>query len=951
MTTDNVDKEKQARAEEYKEQGNQAFKQGHYPEAVTLYGKGLDCLGTDDIFRDIRSVCLKNRAAAYLKQEKWEDAVNDCDKALAIVPAEPKALYRRSQALYNLERYEESYRDATAVLRVEPNNAAVKKFISELHEIVQKRAIKNAQTSTKVEQMTAIAFDIKAEAEKRETATKNMVVLAKEKAGADIMIKTGIVQKIFKLLKVEKNNSIYLNCIRIIGQLCQGDVERVKEVLKICGIPWFLEILDSEDQERVSAAQHCMQQVLNAFSGMDNKPDSKPNQKLCDQYKSEIDTLLTCLTVSITNRTITGLARDAVMELVMKNCHYTALSWAERFVEIKGVLRLLEVCSELEEYKYESAMFISKSSRTIAAVCLSKIYENMYYDQAKERFTNQVDEYVKEKLLTPDIESKVRITVAITSLLLGPLDVGNMIISKEGIMEMILVMANTEEVLQQKVACECLIAAASKKDKAKAIINQGVHILKRLYKSKDDSIRVRALVGLCKLGSSGGSDASIQPFAEGSTVKLAEACRRFLINPSKDHDMRRWAVEGLSYLTLDADVKEKLVEDRPAIQAMIELAKTGDQSCLYGVVTTLVNLCNAYEKQEILPEMVELAKFAKHHIPEEHELDDPDFVDKRISILGKEGVTSALVALSKTESDNSKELIARVFNALCSLQDLRGIVVQQGGTKVLLSMSQSGTTKGKNQAAQALARIGITIKPDVAFPGERCLEVIKPLSALLHQDCSALENFESLMCLCNIAYESEKNRRKIFADCGLPKIEAFFSEDHVMLKRAAAQLLTNMTMSEDVVKVHEGENDRVKLLCLISQDEDEDTAIAAAGGLAVLTSTSKICCSKVLEINNWHEMFHFLLANPNVKIQYPGIYTLYNIMNADRGLAEKIIATDIMEILMALIKLDDDSRKNVKEYAEKCLKTAEDLHLIQKPGDGPIIPPVTVNEEDDSDME
>jgi hypothetical protein len=94
----------------------------------------------------------------------------------------------------------------------------------------------------------------------------------------------------------------------------------------------------------------------------------------------------------------------------------------------------------------------------------------------------------------------VRVTVAITALLRGPLDVGNAIIGKEGIIEMILVMANSEDVLQQKVACECLIAAASKADKAKAIISQGVHILKQLYKSKEDAIRVRALVGLCKLG-------------------------------------------------------------------------------------------------------------------------------------------------------------------------------------------------------------------------------------------------------------------------------------------------------------------------------------------------------------------------------------------------------------------------------------------------------------------
>ena len=80
-------------------------------------------------------------------------------------------------------------------------------------------------------------------------------------------------------------------------------------------------------------------------------------------------------------------------------------------------------------------------------------------------------------------------------------------------------------------------------------------ILKTLYKSKNDHIKVRALVGMCKLGSSAGHDASMRPLAEGSNEKLAEACRRFLINPSKDQDLRKWATEGLSFLTLDADVK------------------------------------------------------------------------------------------------------------------------------------------------------------------------------------------------------------------------------------------------------------------------------------------------------------------------------------------------------------------------------------------------------------
>lgn len=210
-------------------------------------------------------------------------------------------------------------------------------------------------------------------------------------------------------------------------------------------------MLDSDDDDRVSASQSCMQTVLNVFSGLENKENSKPKQALIDENKKEIDTLLTCLVYSTTNAGITGKARDAIMEILTRNIHWQTLSWADRLVEIRGLFRLLDVCSELEEYKYESAIQITPSSRTIASVCLARIYENMYDDIKREKFMVQIDEYIKDKLLLPDIESKVRVTVAITALLLGPIDVGNQIISKEGILQMILVMATSEDVLQQKV--------------------------------------------------------------------------------------------------------------------------------------------------------------------------------------------------------------------------------------------------------------------------------------------------------------------------------------------------------------------------------------------------------------------------------------------------------------------------------------------------------------------
>ena len=512
---------------EQKEFGNNAFKKGDFNDAVDYYTKAIK-LG--EKHRDLPTY-LKNRAAAYLKLEKYEAAIADCTTSLELTPKDPKALFRRSQAYESLARYEEAYKDAIDLWKVDQENKQIKPVLERLHAIVQERASANAQTSNKVKQMCDIVFDVAATEEKRKSAMNNILVLARDTVGADLIIKDGVVAKLAGLIKQEKNSEIYLNAIRAIDELCKKSVSRTKAVLQTIGIPWFLQILDTKNAEQVAASQHCMQTILNTFSGMENKQESKPDKDLCEQNKKDIDMLLTCLTYSITNRVISGEARDAIMELLTRNVHHTTLNWAERLVEINGLNRLMDVCSELEEYKYESAMNITASSRTIAAVCLSRIYDNMYHDELRHKYCDHIDEFVKDKLLSPDLEAKVRVVVAITALLNGTPDVGNAIISREGILQMILAMATTEDVLQQKVACECIVAATTKTDKAKAIISQGVDILKCLYRSKDDGVKVRALVGLCKLGSYGGLDASIRPFADGSTMKLAAACRQFLVKP------------------------------------------------------------------------------------------------------------------------------------------------------------------------------------------------------------------------------------------------------------------------------------------------------------------------------------------------------------------------------------------------------------------------------------
>ncbi|KAH8271223.1 hypothetical protein KR018_001620 [Drosophila ironensis] len=922
----------ESEAGSFKDKGNEAFKASRWEEAVQFYTQAIKA---GPKHKEL-PVFYKNRAAAYLKLENYAAAVEDCSESLKAAPGDPKALFRRAQAYEALEKFEEAYKDATALFKADPGNKSVQPMLKRLHVIVEERSAKNAKTSTKVNQMMELTFDFASPIEKRRSAANNLVVLAKEKTGAELMYKEHCVAKVATLAKLEKDSEIYVNMVRVVAALCEGSVERTKGVLTELGVPWFMRVLDQKHEDCVATAQFCLQTIINSLSGLKNKPDAKPDKELCARNNREIDTLLTCLVYSITDRTISGAARDAVMELITRNVHYSALEWAERLVEIRGLCRLLEVCSELEEYKYESAMEITGSSSTIASVCLARIYENMYYDEAKQKFTDQIDEFIKDKLLAPDMESKVRVIVAITALLSGPLDVGNQVIAREGILQMILAMATTDDELQQKVACECLIAASSKKDKAKALCEQGVDILKRLYHCKNDAIRVRALVGLCKLGSYGGQDAGIRPFGDGAALKLAEACRRFLIKPGKDKEIRRFAADGLAYLTLDAECKEKLIEDKASIHALMDLARNGDQSCLYGVVTTFVNLCNAYEKQEMLPEMIELAKFAKHHIPEEHELDDVDFINKRITVLANEGITSALCALAKTESHNSQELIARVLNAVCGLSELRGKVVQDGGVKALLRMALEGTDKGKRHASQALARIGITINPEVAFSGQRSLDVIRPLLNLLLQDCSALENFESLMALTNLASMNESVRQRIIKEQGVSKIEFYLMEDHLYLTRAAAQCLCNLVMSEDVVKMFEGDNDRVKFLALLCEDEDEETAMACAGALAMLTSVSAKCCEKILATASCLDILHTLIANPSPAVQHRGIVIILNMINAGEEIAKKLFETDIMELLSGLSQLPDDSRAKAREVAIQCLAAAERHRIIERSDDAEI---------------
>lgn len=80
-------------------------------------------------------------------------------------------------------------------------------------------------------------------------------------------------------------------------------------------------------------------------------------------------------------------------------------------------------------------------------------------------------------------------------------------------------------------------------------------------------------------------------------------------------------------------------------------------------------------------------------------------------------------------------------------------------------------------------------------------------------------------------------------------------------------------------------------------------------------------------------MLRTLLTNEDKEMRFRGTYIVYNLMASKKSIAEKLIETDIMELLMMLSQLDDPDSLKTKDYATKALKEAENWKLI-KPNAG-----------------
>ncbi|XP_005097943.1 tetratricopeptide repeat protein 4 [Aplysia californica] len=111
-----------ARADSYREDGNEQFKLKKYQIAIDNYTEGIKSKSPD---AELNAVLYTNRAAAQFHLGNHRSSFNDCLFARKFKPDHFKAIIRGAQCCFQMNKFADAVRFCDAALMVEPENPTV----------------------------------------------------------------------------------------------------------------------------------------------------------------------------------------------------------------------------------------------------------------------------------------------------------------------------------------------------------------------------------------------------------------------------------------------------------------------------------------------------------------------------------------------------------------------------------------------------------------------------------------------------------------------------------------------------------------------------------------------------------------------------------------------------------------------------------------------------------
>ncbi len=322
-------------------------------------------------------------------------------------------------------------------------------------------------------------------------------------------------------------------------------------------------------------------------------------------------------------------------------------------------------------------------------------------------------------------------------------------------------------------------------------------------------------------------------------AKLKELSR------SSDASSRQRAVEGLAYTSLQPAVKQSLAGDAAFLRRLAETILTSSSASqpalLFGALSVLANLThylpNLSDEQKRMLQLKAYADTSKAQI-EPDLADRDDAVTQRCAAVLQAGVVPVLAPLASKLSLPALALALSVVLSLAREQKHRGSLAQQGAVRMLLQSyarvtgAAASDREARFLAAHALARILISVDPNLLFAGSAAAAVlpissaVAPLVSLLFfavddgdslgtavgilpsnaavaatsgDQRDLLPTFEALMALTNLASTPDDAVRALIVRKAWVAIEDLLLSHNTLIQRAAVELICNLMLSPECV--------------------------------------------------------------------------------------------------------------------------------------------------------
>ena len=402
----------------------------------------------------------------------------------------------------------------------------------------------------------------------------------------------------------------------------------------------------------------------------------------------------------------------------------------------------------------------------------------------------------------------------------------------------------------------------------------------KLLKDSDTSAILTILLTKLSVGSEETESSSqlLAPEKLFDKVSLA-----FTTTPTED--VRSLLVEALVVLTTKPLLREKICADSMLLKSCVKLleARATDKTLVYGLCSIFMST-GSYrpilsKEEQQMQKLKNMAQKGSKLTEKEDPLESPEYVAKRNIILAKTGLVSTLPALTKSASEALLKVLATLLLNMSASSEIRGLIVQQGAIRTLLTLlaSTKESEPAFKSAAQALARILISSDPTIVFKGNQALECVSPLLTLCRGD-DGLAQFEAMLALTNLASLGDSLQTKILASSGISTFESLIFSDNVLTRRAAIECLCNLMPHPTVMERYatSDKSQRLKLLVALSDVEDFGTRRAASGCLAILSGVLPGAEALIKEVRLL-EVLDLLIKDPSEELQHRGLAVIENI--------------------------------------------------------------------------